>query len=850
MVGEKMVQKLLKKKNVFFFISLFILTFIIGIFILSILGGEPFGTGTLAIMDANIQYVDFFGYLHDILLGKNSALYTLSNLLGGDPISIISYYLLSPFNLLLIFFSKSEIPLFFNIVVLLKWATSATTFAIFIIKRFENKISYLFTTIFSISYAFMQYNISQSSNLMWLDGVYMLPLIALGVYYAVNKNDIKLLSISVGLTIIFNWYAGVMNCLFSAILLIFELLCKNQEEGTSNIKNYSKSIISYAIGMFLGIMLSAIIFLPTVIALRSGTRGSFDLELFSLKLLGNPLNILKSYTIGTISSLGNSALYSGSLALIMGLLIPFYASKIREKLAYVFLLVASVMILYWNPLYVVFSLFKQVDSYVYRCSYLVCFVLLFCATTTFKKLMQSDRQLSNVIFFGVIISGVVYFLNYPLVSTNSQNIKLTIIFMLVLSILLVTYIKFKKLRLVCGITVLIFSVGEVSLNMYQLFSETYKLADGQSFSQYEKSQERQIEEIKNNDSGAYRISQLLNRGQIVGGLTANYNESLAFNYFSLAGYSSSPEVETMNLLNNLGYRSEQDRITVVNTSILSADSLLGVKYILANNQIGNLEKVNEDERINNKYIYKNQYSLPMAFAWDYKNTNSIQYYNTFDYQNELYSKILGENIKLYTPIEYTAKNVEHGIEYTLKLPSGHYMFYGNIPWNRWINNCQIIFADNSSIQYAGWLSQGVFNIPTSNTSSTIVTMKANDSLMIQTPQFYALNLDNLKYVHDKIAKKSALLDIQGSKITTTVKNSENNSLFISIPYNKNWNVTINGKYVSVDKVANSLMSIPLENGKNKIVLTYNNKTIGWGIIVTIVGIVFLIIKEKLYRRKI
>lgn len=846
------MQKFLNKKNIFFLISIFILTFVIGGGVLAFLGGEPFGTGTLAIMDANIQYTDFFGYLRDILLGKNNAFYTLSNLLGGDPISIISYYLLSPFNLLVIFFSKSEIPLFFNIVVLLKWSMAATTFAIFVIKRFENKVSYLFVTIFSISYAFMQYNISQASNLMWLDGVYMLPLIALGVYYAVNKNDIKLLSISVGLTIIFNWYVGAMNCLFSVILLIFELLCKDQDKNLNKIKDFGKSIVNYAFGMLIGIMLSAIIFLPTVIALKSGTRGTLDLGLFSLKLLGNPLNILKSYTFGTISSLGNSALYSGSLALIMGLLIPFYATKLREKLAYVFLLIVSVLILYWNPVYVIFSLFKQVDSYAYRCSYLVCFVLLFCATATSKKLIQADKHLLNVIFFGVVISAVVYCLNYPLNGTNVRAIKLTVISMLILSFLLVTYIKFKKLRMIFGITVLLFSTGEVAFNIYQLSSSIYKLADGDSFSKYEKDQEKQIEEIKNSDTATYRISQLLNRGQSVGGLTANYNESLAFNYFSIAGYSSSPEIETMKLLNNLGYRSEQDRITVVNTSVLSADSLLGVKYILANNQIGDLEKVNEFGKINNKYVYKNQYTLPMAFAWNYKDTNSIEDYNTFDYQNELYSKILGEKVKLYTPVEYTSKNVGNGLEYTLRLPSGHYMFYGNIPWQRWINNCQLIFSDNSSIHYAGWLSQGVFNIPTSNNAvSTTVTMKADDSLMIQSPQFYALNLDVLQYIHDKITSKSAKLDIEDTKITATIKNPKNDSLFISIPYNKNWNVTINGKDVSVAKVANSLMSIPLEKGKNEVVLTYNNKTIIWGLVVTIVGILLLIVSERLlYCRKI
>ena len=200
--------KFFKQKNILFLTIIFSSVVLMGSLFLALFGGMPFGNKSLAIMDANIQYLDFFAYLRDVLTGKNSAFYTLSNLLGDDPIALISYYLLSPFNLLLLFFQKAQIPLFFNVITVLKWATAASTFAFFALKRFENKVNYYFVTIFSIGYAFMQYNIAQQSNTIWLDGVYMLPLIALGVFYTVNKGEIKLLSVTVGLTIMFNWYSG------------------------------------------------------------------------------------------------------------------------------------------------------------------------------------------------------------------------------------------------------------------------------------------------------------------------------------------------------------------------------------------------------------------------------------------------------------------------------------------------------------------------------------------------------------------------------------------------------------------------------------------------------------------
>ena len=166
----------------------------------------PFGAGSLATDDAEIQYLDFFAYLKDVMAGKNSISYTFSDTLGGDTLAIFSYYLASPFNLLLAFFSKANIITFFNLLVALKISMCALTMGIFLRFRFENKLKPVYILMLSLSYAFMQYNLAQADNIMWLDGVYMLPLIILGVYKAVNDKNILLLSVSAGLAIIFNWY--------------------------------------------------------------------------------------------------------------------------------------------------------------------------------------------------------------------------------------------------------------------------------------------------------------------------------------------------------------------------------------------------------------------------------------------------------------------------------------------------------------------------------------------------------------------------------------------------------------------------------------------------------------------
>ena len=103
----------------------------------------PFGNNSFATMDANIQYVDFFAYLKDVLQSKNT-INTLSATLGNNSIGIISYYLTSPFNILILFFSKANIQNFFNIIVCLKLAVCGFTFSYYLQKRFDNKIHFVF----------------------------------------------------------------------------------------------------------------------------------------------------------------------------------------------------------------------------------------------------------------------------------------------------------------------------------------------------------------------------------------------------------------------------------------------------------------------------------------------------------------------------------------------------------------------------------------------------------------------------------------------------------------------------------------------------------------------------------
>ena len=79
-------------------------------------------------------------------------------------------------------------------------------------------------------------------------------------------------------------------------------------------------------------------------------------------------------------------------------------------------------------------------------------------------------------------------------------------------------------------------------------------------------------------------------------------------------------------------------MAVANTSVLGADSIPGVKYLLSSYDIPGWEKIEDIEPGNGKNVYYNPYALPMAFTY----TSSLQLPDAEEtdellYQNQVYS---------------------------------------------------------------------------------------------------------------------------------------------------------------------------------------------------------------------
>lgn len=114
-----------KKTALISFFMAFVMFLIVAIF----RGLYPFGKNTMFVFDMSQQYVEFLGYLKHVIFGVDSWNYSFVQSLGGDSVGLFAYYLMSPYNLVLLLFGDNLALGVFTITAL-KIASAATTMAI------------------------------------------------------------------------------------------------------------------------------------------------------------------------------------------------------------------------------------------------------------------------------------------------------------------------------------------------------------------------------------------------------------------------------------------------------------------------------------------------------------------------------------------------------------------------------------------------------------------------------------------------------------------------------------------------------------------------------------------------
>lgn len=821
----------------------FIATLLLYLFVFAFGGIYPFGDGSLTYRDGDTQYIDLLLYFKNALLGKDSVFFSMSKYLGGNMYAAFTYYLASPFSLIALFFDKGNIALCVNLLVLIKSCVASSCVATFLTFRFDKKLPLWVTVLLSTSYSLSQYFIPQSSNFMWLDGAYMLPLMLLGVYLCINGKS-TLLIISTALSLIFNWYTGIINCAFTAFWALYEWLSIKRQNGLF------KAVRRYIIAMLTGVLVSGIVLIPSLLSLSGRTHGSSSIaDVFSLGFIGSPLSYFGNYGPGIISIEGSVSVYAGSFVLVSSILY-FVVSKYskRELISNAILMAFGVLMFYWWPLVFIFSVFREVESFWYRYGYLGIFILVFIAALFWanpKKKINKYPIIAVVLFDILSIIGSALAINksqkaifdleagtlfnnpgdYSILS-YSLNAILPIIMLGIIYLIVKASRDNRIIKICCCVLLGI----ELTLNA-TLLLVFYSKDNYQSINEYTPREEEILSFINKDygDSSLYRISQTSNRSKHNNTLELAYNEALSYGFNGISSFLSSPE-ETQGLfMQNLGYSFASDTIPIITNTNLAVDSLLGVQYVLSDYDIpGGIQLTNNSGF---KNAYANPYALPMAFVVPDQIESPDFGDNPFENINRVYSDLTGIESLIFEPAQF----VFDGETYTVAASNGNPV-YGYFEMDE---------ESSGTLSVEGWgeasynvlFAPTVFVVPTSNGTGSFTFDGTVEDVVL-----YELNLEALMACSEIVNNEAgSIAEISNNEYVASIEVEAPRNIMLLIPYQDYMSVEVNGEKVEVDTYASVFPIVHVETGFNEIYVKYSAPYMSAGVVVTVVGLLMLVL---------
>lgn len=374
-------------------------------------GIYPFGDVSVMLYDMPVQYAEYFGWLIQVLHGQGNLLYSNAAGLGGGMFSLFTYYLSSPFNLIAFFFTPETVPQLFSVLYLVKIPACAVGCLVLLRGRLlaadaeswrEARTAaasapagrQALLVLFACAYALTSYVLGYASNIMWLDGVIMAPLAALGAYRLVQRRACGGLFATCACAIVFNWYTGYMVCLLCVLWFFYELA-----RGRSLRGRRLRRCRLFAATMVLAVGAGMVVLIPTALSLLGGkgTHAGLASLACNTGLARNPLAVADLFCIGTLPGITTQAnlpaLTISALVLVgVGMFLANGAIGRRERIAGAAFALVMATSLVLTPVATIWSGFVPESSYTNRNGFAILLVMTMLAAEGLLALSRLDAR--------------------------------------------------------------------------------------------------------------------------------------------------------------------------------------------------------------------------------------------------------------------------------------------------------------------------------------------------------------------------------------------------------------------------------------------------------------------------
>ena len=841
----------------------FLLPVLLMLIVYGLTGIYPLGAAdkNLLTIDMSHQYINFYSYLKEILTGHHSLFYSFSKTIGGNLAGFSAYYLMSPLNLLLLFFSTEQLPLVVLLITLIKIGLCGLTFYLLVAGKECSWQGWIFST----AYALMAYNIVYQLNLMWLDGVILLPLVVLGILWICRKKSPFLYMVTLFLAILTNYYIGFMLCIFSVLFFLYQYFCEEKRE-----KLWDVSILgSYALSSVLAGGLSMWLLLPT---LRSLAGGKAVFSLSSLTLESNfywsdffVKLFTGSYSYQQVRG-GLPNVYCGAAALVfLGFFFLSGTVALRKKLGAALLFGVMLASFYIDGLNLIWHGFNPPTWYPYRYSFLFSFLALYFGWMGWKAL--KEEPVRRRLVSGAVIAGGFLFMTLWMYRKGFEFMsgkKYVLAFCCLAAVVCLAVYGGKRLASFCMALVLLITCGDLVCNGWKSLS-AYDYRDKGAFETFVAENVPVIDYLKEKDGGFYRMEK---------DVRLTDNDPMLLDYMGVSHFSSSERTDVKAYMKQAGYCSNGSWVRYNGGSTYAMDSLLGIRYVYSERKLPAPYELLD--QIGKFYVHENPYALSMGMPASEKSLDfSWEEGDKFVFQNRLWEALapeVGKPLFIREPepecvLDNLQRQQEEGIyvkKESGKEASVEYVFTAQSenPVFAYIDGKELrdasLFVNGKKFgRYLSLLSHDIVCLGQFREGEQVkvrLSIPGNSDkqeIQINDVQFYAQDMDAFAAYYEKEAGKVHLEKVSDREMEGTFSAEEGSPyLMISIPYDEHWKVMVDGAAAETAECGGIFLGVKVPEGEHEIHLEYQVPGLREGVAVTLLSAVAALVWAWLRRRTV
>ena len=828
-----------QSKTRLFLILSFLVPFIIMGVMFAKAGIYPFGERQAMYSDCKQQYLPFLKEFQRKLKSGDSLLYSWRNGLGTNFIAMIGYYIASPLNWLTLFVPVKYVREAMAVFMMAKIGCASLFTAIFL--KYVYKRNDLSLVAFGCCYAFCDFFMGYYWNVIWLDSVALLPLIALGAYRVVREGKFKLYVISLAIAFLSSYYIGYMICVF--VLIWFVVLSIAEKTDFDKLVH---DFIKMGIYSVIGLMLTMPISLTSYIQLQNtvGTDDKFPkkVEFYNnfMEMLANLMSFHKTTTMEGLPNVG-----TGVVCIL--LLVIFVRSKNiekREKITYLSLLGFMFVSLNVNVLDFIWHGFHFPNLIPYRFAFIFSFVFVIIAYKAFSAFSELDKKdiIGMCILTIIMVCISVFYLDSKAVIGS--------LIVAASYILMMTFYEFKLidkriLTILASVLIIVEMCIECSVGVSTVGTTSHN--------NYPDKEESVAELVKyaeeQNGNEFFRIDQ------------TNYstkNDGMIYGYNGVGQFSSTSYKNLITFTSRFGMVSKRSSYQYLLTSPVTS-MYMGIKYVISrDNYIGGeraLTEVKESSDGNVK-MYLNEYNLPIAYMADNASKNiNMENDNVFLTQNEVFKGTTGVNKDVYTllkPDSFDCLNMEHKEDsegmYSYSYTSGNNSGEINVTYVAQKDGSYYAWANIKSskkIEVKGSIRH-TYDIESQRYIFPVGYYHKGDRFTLHVESTTSgKNIIGAAYLDNEVLDEGyAQLNDEGLKVTRytssviegTIDVQKDGVMLTSIPYERGWKLFIDGEKVDTEESMEAFLSADVKKGKHNVKLVYSPQGFKAGVFFSVIAI--------------